>query len=313
MKNNNIEPAKKKKRRINEVDKRHNENLYFDLWESGDNVNEKEVVENETKNPFRERGYVMTLTKKVRPITRIMPSEIEAVEIINPGGSYNPSVEEHGKLLKEAYDEQMIRRKEFKTVMDQLKKDPKEKNAEPMKEFDIGGDDSFEEDDDSEEKEHISVEFVPRLTQAQINKKKRRKIHEAIVEKHKKLKELKKQNLSQAQEEDKEEKKKIEDKKKERKLKKEKYKNNTKRLGKEKIPEKDIEVLLTDELPSSLRELNPKTSLIEDRFYSLQRRNIIEPRRIKDYERRYKMKLTYNIRQKEFINEQNKKYLSDKK
>jgi len=127
------------------------------------------------------------------------------------------------------------------------------------------------------------------------------------------LKELKKQNLSQAQKEDKEEKKKIEDKKKERKLKKEKNKNNTKRLGKEKIPEKDIEVLLTDELPSSLRELNPKTSLIEDRFYSLQRRNIIEPRRIKDYERRYKMKLTYNIRQKEFINEQNKKYLSDKK
>jgi len=166
---------KKKKRRINEVDKRHNENLYFDLWESGDNVNEKEVVENETKNPFRERGYVMTLTKKVRPITRIMPSEIEAVEIINPGGSYNPSVEEHGKLLKEAYDEQMIRRKEFKTVMDQLKKDPKEKNAEPMKEFDIGGDDSFEEDDDSEEKEHISVEFVPRLTKAQKKKKKRKK------------------------------------------------------------------------------------------------------------------------------------------
>jgi len=128
MKNNNIEPAKKK-RRINEVDKRHNENLYFDLWESGDNVNEKEVVENETKNPFRERGYVMTLTKKVRPITRIMPSEIEAVEIINPGGSYNPSVEEHGKLLKEAYDEQMIRRKEFKTVMDQLKKRPKRKKC----------------------------------------------------------------------------------------------------------------------------------------------------------------------------------------
>jgi len=95
-----------------------------------------------------------------------------------------------------------------------------------------------------------------------------------------------------------------------KKLKEEKGKISTKRVGKEKIGEKDIEVLLTEELPNSLRNINPSTSLIEDRFHSLQKRNIIETRSIKNYNRRYPIKMKVNIRHREFATEQEKIYSS---
>lgn len=95
-----------------------------------------------------------------------------------------------------------------------------------------------------------------------------------------------------------------------KKLKEEKSKLKTKRVGKEKMGEKDVEVLLTDELPNSLRSFNPSTSLIEDRFHSLQKRNIIETRSIKNYNRRYPIKMKVNIRHREFATEQEKIYSS---
>jgi len=142
--------------------------------------------------------------------------------------------------------------------------------------------------------------------QNEINKK-RRKIHEATVKKIKETKLLKKQRVKQELVEHEKEKIILEQRKVERNMKKEVNEKKPKKLGKEKLPEKDIEVLLTEQLHGSLREVNPTTSLLEDRFYSLQKRNIIEPRSAKDYERRYKMKLVYNIRQREFMNEQLKK------
>jgi len=84
-------------------------------------------------------------------------------------------------------------------------------------------------------------------------------------------------------------------------------KTKTRRLGKEKLDEKEIEVLLTDQLPKSLRNFNPNVSLLEDRFYSLQKRNMIEPRSFKNYNRRYPLKLQVNIRHREYTNEQEKK------
>lgn len=90
--------------------------------------------------------------------------------------------------------------------------------------------------------------------------------------------------------------------------KEERYKLIPKKLGKERIPEKDIEVLLTEQLPGSLRNLKPVTSLLEDRFHSFQKRNMIEPRSKKDYQSRYAQKLKVRIRHREFIQDQEKKY-----
>ena len=52
----------------------------------------------------------------------------------------------------------------------------------------------------------------------------------------------------------------------------------TLRLGFRRFEAPDIELKLSDEIEGSLRLLKPEGSLFDDRFKSLQKRNIIEPR-----------------------------------
>uniref|UniRef100_H3C145 Ribosome biogenesis protein NOP53 n=1 Tax=Tetraodon nigroviridis TaxID=99883 RepID=H3C145_TETNG len=52
----------------------------------------------------------------------------------------------------------------------------------------------------------------------------------------------------------------------------------------------DLEVKLSDELAGSLRQLKPEGSVLTDRFKSLQKRNLIEPRERAKFKRKYKLK-----------------------
>merc|ERR1711881_99170 len=56
------------------------------------------------------------------------------------------------------------------------------------------------------------------------------------------------------------------------------HEGKTKRLSKQKFKEGETNVLTSDELSGTLRELRPDGNLLKDSFRSLQRRNIIEPR-----------------------------------
>jgi len=101
----------------------------------------------------------------------------------------------------------------------------------------------------------------------------------------------------------------VEKEQNERESKKQKRKSNpTKRLGKEKFYDKEVEVLLTEELPKSLKDIKPVTDLFEDRIINMQKRNLIEVRSRKNYERRYPIKFKVKIRHREFETEQEKKY-----
>ena len=51
-----------------------------------------------------------------------------------------------------------------------------------------------------------------------------------------------------------------------------------------------LAIKLTDELPASLRELKPESNLFQERFNSLQKRNIIETRVPVSARRRYQLK-----------------------
>ncbi|NXS86307.1 NOP53 protein, partial [Erpornis zantholeuca] len=64
-----------------------------------------------------------------------------------------------------------------------------------------------------------------------------------------------------------------------------------KRLGRLRYEELGPEVQLSEELPDSLRRLRPEGSVLRDRFKSLQRRNMIEPRERAKFRRRYRVKL----------------------
>uniref|UniRef100_A0A667Y4A6 Ribosome biogenesis protein NOP53 n=1 Tax=Myripristis murdjan TaxID=586833 RepID=A0A667Y4A6_9TELE len=75
----------------------------------------------------------------------------------------------------------------------------------------------------------------------------------------------------------------------ERKAKQEAQKAMPRRLGRLKYTP-DLEVQLSDELASSLRQLKPEGSILKDRFKSLQKRNLIEPRERAKFKRRHKLK-----------------------
>jgi len=82
----------------------------------------------------------------------------------------------------------------------------------------------------------------------------------------------------------------------------------TKRLGPEKFVTPEVEVALSDEIPQSMRRLKSRSDLLADRLSSLQKRNIIEPRTLKDYNRRYALKVKEKRIYREYEREQATRY-----
>ncbi|MGH0180519.1 UNVERIFIED_CONTAM: hypothetical protein FKN15_004227 [Acipenser sinensis] len=62
------------------------------------------------------------------------------------------------------------------------------------------------------------------------------------------------------------------------------------RLGKLKYQEPDLDLQLSSEMAGSLRRLKPEGSILKDRFKSLQKRNLIEPRERAKFVRKHKLK-----------------------
>jgi len=300
--NNNDEKTVKKRKLNDGSSMDFKSDDFFDIW------NVKEEVK---KIDGYEEDLVKNKNKKVNPFIWKKNNEIDAVEVVHPGASYNPSEEDHQVLLRKAVDEQVKKRKQFDVVMNSMKTKEDKRKIKELDEVSDAEDDNMSEDDNDPIKERVNIPIIPRKSTAERNREKRKKIHEANVMKNKLVKMRNSENLSniikEVKEENEEHNEIISNKKK---LKEEKSKLKTKRVGKEKMGEKDVEVLLTDELPNSLRSFNPSTSLIEDRFHSLQKRNIIETRSIKNYNRRYPIKMKVNIRHREFATEQEKIYSS---
>ncbi|KAI2628949.1 ribosome biogenesis protein Nop53/GLTSCR2 [Xylaria nigripes] len=73
-----------------------------------------------------------------------------------------------------------------------------------------------------------------------------------------------------------------------------------KQLGKLKLPEKDLELVLPDELQDSLRLLKPEGNLLKDRYRSLLVRGRIESRRRIPFKKQAKAKVTEKWSYKDF-------------
>ncbi|KAI0173309.1 P60-like protein [Hypoxylon sp. FL1284] len=71
-------------------------------------------------------------------------------------------------------------------------------------------------------------------------------------------------------------------------------------LGKLKLPEKDLELVLPDELQDSLRLLKPEGNLLKDRYRSLLLRGRLEARRKRPFRKQAKTKLTEKWAYKDF-------------
>ncbi|KAI3354524.1 hypothetical protein L3Q82_019035 [Scortum barcoo] len=230
------------------------------------------------------------------------PSVLPAVEVIAPGGSYNPDFFSHQALLQEAHEVEVKKQKEEEKIERQLAVNKEDTATEEtvfreQVEGLVEEENEGEEAPPNEEEEDVAVGAIAvaeKKTERQRKREKAEKIKEQQrlasrqqIDQQQQLFQLRSIKASIRQQDQK-----TKAKQKQRKAKQEAQKAQPRRLGKLKFQPQvqDLEVQLSDELAGSLRRLKPEGSILKDRFKSLQKRNLIEPRERAKFKRRYKLK-----------------------
>ncbi|KAL2652568.1 hypothetical protein R1flu_020696 [Riccia fluitans] len=254
-------------------------NLPCDVWEEGDG------------NVSSDPGTQTKKKKKKRLAIAAPHVEVPAVEIDAPGCSYNPTFADHQEALGVAVAQEMVKiyQKDLKPPkVPRIVRGP----GHPIDEEDLFFLEADADDEDEEEDEGVVVDGslpsagsravkVKKLTKADLNRIARRKANlRAEQEKKEKLK-LKKDvlRLPEIIEDIKDHDEEAEKLRLRRKVARaERRAQEPPRLGKHKFKPARVQVLLTEEVTGSLRQIKGCYTLARDRFKSLERRGIIEPR-----------------------------------
>merc|ERR1712181_217966 len=229
-------------------------------------------------------------------------SLLPAVEVPHAGSSYSPSVDEHQDLLWKATMVELAKEKELKriemqttamfpskgkapTAQDRAKEmsegilELNQDDEDEEEEDDEGKADAGEEDSDAENDEGDQKVLKP-VTRKQKRDRRGRMFEE---QKEKRMKEAKIREMevmrvkSLKKELSKEDQKTQENQERREKQRVEKMSGPI-QLSNYKYEPQELELKLSDELTGNLRNLSPEGSLLEDRFKSMQRRNMIEVR-----------------------------------
>ncbi|CAG0898866.1 unnamed protein product [Darwinula stevensoni] len=290
-----------KKRKVKLMEKKQK----FEARNVWDTSDMPEEVKNMDKDLFK-YTFIDKL-KKVqpkRPYTITMKQTVlPSVELPLPGTSYNPSFEEHQELLQKALEVEIKKEKKLQKIERQTTlmfptadKAPTEESK--LLELSEG---LFEEESEKpvqkvEAGETEEIYKAPIRDEDRKTRKRRRKEHQEKMKlleaKQKKEERLKEAGVFRINAINRELKLRdqITKERIERRLKREAEKLKQPRvLSRFNYEEPDIELKLSEEVTGSLRELKPEGHLLADRFKSLQRRSIIEPR-IKLRLRKKKMK-----------------------
>ncbi|KAJ8280255.1 hypothetical protein GJAV_G00052360 [Gymnothorax javanicus] len=274
------------------------ERPFYDLW-SGPNE--------PTGEPWYLEQTKKQLVKRPEKLKQ-KPSALPAIEVIAPGGSYNPEFFSHQALLREAHEVEVKKQKEEQRVERQLavpredrateetvfqeqieglleeeeEEEPGKGGVEPQKEGEEPLTDKAEGQSASQEKK---TEKQRKREKAEKEKDQLRRAEQALTGRRQQLFQLRsiKAELKRREQRTRE-------KQAQRLAHKEAQKSLPRRLGKLKFQAPDLEVQLSDEIPGSLRLLRPEGSILKDRFKSLQKRNMIEPRERAKFKRRLKLK-----------------------
>ncbi|XP_072249071.1 ribosome biogenesis protein NOP53 [Leuresthes tenuis] len=228
------------------------------------------------------------------------PSVIPAVEVIAPGGSYNPDFISHQALLREAHEVEVKKQKQEAKIERQVAVNKEDiateetilrEQVEGLVE-DVNDEEAAAPNEADEETAVAAIAVAEKKTERQRKRERAEKIKEQRrlasrrqVNQKQQLFQLRSIKTSIKQQEQNTKTKQIK-----RKAKQEAEKAQPRRLGKLKFQAPDLEVQLSDELAGSLRQLKPEGSILKDRFKSLQKRNLIEPRERAKFKRRLKLK-----------------------
>lgn len=286
---NKMVAAKKREERLKEADRGRFEK---DAWKE----EKKEIVDTDwmISGTIKHTLTHFGMKKKKLPTSlRKRPSAIPAVEPPHPGTSYNPSFEDHQKLLHEIAQKEMelikeekhldrVTSKMFRKVSQKQKEDNYiQEMSEGLKPED--NPDTENEDDDPTVRSVNPPVRNMKKTRVQRRKQKEQKELERERQREKvekrKISDIYKLKLMDRQFSAKERKQKL---LREKRLKKKtEHALGTKTLSRVKFEPLDPEFKLASELSGNLRNTEATTNLLKDRFKSLQQRNIVAPSNIK--------------------------------
>lgn len=218
----------------------------------------------------------------------------KAVEVAHAGASYNPTFEDHQNLLLNEYNRELTKKRDTERIERSVMVDAATIATAESKEIELK-EGLFDENDtgiSSDEEPSESDQPTPELAKP-LTKRQRKLLAKQQVEKSKKnaewaekLRENEVYRIKTFVSEIQEKEKQILLKKK-RKMEKQKHPT----LSSVKYIEPDHDLQLSSEIRGSLRQLKPEGNLLVDRYKSLQKRCIIEPRqRFKPPKRKYKVK-----------------------
>jgi len=296
----------KKKATEQERQTRRRTKFDFDLWDEEQPGEQKPEEERVEKDWLDKETLTHTdvwtnkhIPKEAKQRNEKSQTSLPAVEVPHPGQSYNPSLADHRDVLWKAALVEMKKEKEEgriertttamfpskaeaptqKSYLQEMSEGILELGGKVEEEEEEGEEKEVEDKADSDEEEEESKGPKPKTRKQRRDMKvraiKERKLLSMKKGKEKeneifKIKTFKKdlkrrEALTKARQKKKEEEK------------QEKLRNPV-QLSSYKYEAPEIEIKLTDELTGNLRNLKPEGSLLEDRYKSLQRRNIIETR-----------------------------------
>lgn len=216
--------------------------------------------------PVRKRTVHAPTTLKVKPAAA---EHQPAVEVAEAGASYNPTMEDHQKLLQKAHKVETDKISQRENINKQLeyRKELLDLNEEEAEDSEVDEESDAHSDDDEETRkrkenkkktrsERNRLKKAKETQQMELRRKQEKELHKEIT----KLEEIEKlveqsemSSLTKAEQ---------------RKAKKEALeKAGLPRLGKYFIQKAPIEVQLTEELSESLRSMKVSTVLISTNFF----------------------------------------------
>jgi len=277
----------------------------FDLWDAEDKVSKPSEDWVDQKVLTHTAQGQCQYTPKAAAVRNFSTgTTLPAVEVPESGASYNPSAKDHQDLLWKAALVEIQKQKEQERIQRQTTAMFPEKGEAPttqdyLQEMSEGiielkqKDKEEEEKEEKEEKEEngesIENDAEKELSSSQVIRPKTRKQkrdkrgrmfekQRERREKETKLREMELMRTKSLTKELKKEELKTEANQKRRAQEKMDKMGGSIQLSNYKYEPQEIEIKLSDELTGNLRSLKPEGSILEDRFKSLQRRNMIEVR-----------------------------------
>lgn len=271
-------------------------NARYDLWETKEKTPIGDVYVDYAEDFEKVRlARIFKCPRKQNQNVLKKPSLLPAVEQPHPGLSYNPDKEEHTDLLIAIGDRKKKELREKRKLNKKVKAgfDPTVNvSLENAKEMASGlfsesePDDEANDDEPNDEDQAAHDVIISDLKRRKSNKARRNKIAEHLDKlKAKRRKDKRRLETeftkikhyvkeAKAAEQQTNLRKQLREQRKMEKM------YLPARLGKEKYKDPEPEFCLEHELNGSLRKINTDGNLLMDRFKSLQRRNLIEHRRV---------------------------------